>query len=456
MSSCKISLGIAILLVCISNATASAPKFTTLVNFDNSNGANPVYPTMVQGTDGNFYGTTIGGGVNSAGTVFKMTPAGSVTILYSFCSLANCADGSGPYGGLVRASNGNFYGTTYSGGASSWGTVFVITPTGVLTTLHSFNGTDGGQPLSSLVASSSGQLYGTTNIGGPDGYGTLFTISLNNTFTTLHTFDGADGNNPTGALVQGTDGNFYGTTEFTVFRITPGGVLTTLHTFDITDGRNPYGALIQAKDGNFYGTTYDGGADNSCDNGCGTVFSITLQGSLTTLYNFDSTGGYYPIAGLWQGTDGNFYGTTYAGGPTDWGTVYELTLKGVYRTLHSFDLTDGGQPYGAVVQGTNGILYGTATEGGADSLGTVFSIGIGLSPFIETQPTSGKIGMHVVILGNGLSSASRVTFNGTAAGFKVVSDTEITTTVPTGATTGQVQVTTPTGTLTGNVVFRVK
>jgi uncharacterized repeat protein (TIGR03803 family) len=195
-------------------------------------------------------------------------------------------------------------------------------------------------------------------------------------------------------------------------------------------------------------------------NGEGTVFKITPSGTLTTLYSFCSGSGCpdgaNPYDGLVQGTDGNFYGTTYAGGANFFGTVFELTPAGALTTLHSFDLSDGEETRAGLVQDTNGILYGTTYAGGGDFNGTVFSLSVpSLSAFAETLPTSGKVEATVKILGNDLTGTTKVTFNGKTAVFRVTSSSLITATVPTGATTGFVKVTTPSGTLTSNTKFRV-
>jgi len=261
--------------------------------------------------------------------------------------------------------------------------------------------------------------------------------------------------------VQATNGNFYGTTEIggadgygTVFKITPKGALTTLYSFcaqlNCTDGATPYAGLVQATNGNFYGTTFNGGAD-----GYGTVFRITSRGTLRTLHSFDGTDGASPIAGLVQATNGNFYGTTEIGRANGEGTVFEITPRGTLTTLHSFAGADGAFPFAGLAQDTDGNFYGTAYQGGTANDGTVFSLSVGLGPFVETLPTSGKVGAKVIVLGTNLTGATSVTFNGTAATFTVVGNSEITTTVPTGATTGTVEVTTPKGTLQSNVPFRV-
>jgi uncharacterized repeat protein (TIGR03803 family) len=266
-------------------------------------------------------------------------------------------------------------------------------------------------------------------------------------------------------LTKATNGKFYGTTygggangDGTVFSITAGGTLTTLYSFcaqpDCTDGADPEAGLVNGTNGKFYGTTYGGGA-----NGYGTVFSITTGGALTTLHSFDRTDGSSPEAGLAQGTNGKFYGTTYSGGANGDGTVFSIAAGGTLTTLYSFcaqpDCTDGADPEAGLVNGTNGKFYGTTGFGGTSDYGTTFGISVGLGPFVETNPTSGNVGMAVTILGTNLVGASSVTFNGTAATFTVVSGSEITTTVPADATTGTLQVVTLTGTLSSNVPFRV-
>jgi uncharacterized repeat protein (TIGR03803 family) len=177
---------------------------------------------------------------------------------------------------------------------------------------------------------------------------------------------------------------------------------------------------------------------------------------VTTLHSFNCTDGNAPDGGLVQSTDGSFYGTTFSGGANSfYGTVFKITPSGMLTTLHNFDGTDGDHSYAALVQATNGSFYGITSSGGALGAGTVFSLSVGLGQFVVTQPTSGTIGAAVNILGTNLTGAISVTFNGTAAAFTVVSRSLITTTVPTGATTGRVRVTNPGGTLSSNVPFTV-
>jgi uncharacterized repeat protein (TIGR03803 family) len=253
----------------------------------------------------------------------------------------------------------------------------------------------------------------------------------------------------------------------TVFKITPSGTLTTLHSFDYTDGAEP-NALVQGANGNFYGTTIGGGTGGNADNApSGTVFEITPSGTLTTLFNFDNLNNQNPggpvVGALIQGTgtDGNFYGLTVEGGSgvgcgtAGCGTLFKITPSGTLTVVYSVPGPPAnGLPDAGLIQGTNGNFYG-ATNGGGLDYGTIYSLSVGLSPFVETQPVSGAVGAAVNILGTSLTGATSVTFNGAAAKFTVVSSSEITTTVPAGATTGAVEVVTPSGTLSSNVSFMV-
>jgi uncharacterized repeat protein (TIGR03803 family) len=479
------------------------PTLTTLFAFctptNCKDGASP-NAGLVQGTDGNFYGTTVTGGGFEGGTVFKIAPSGKVTKLHNFVY----GDGGAfPEAALDQGIDGDFYGTTSGGGGScdgnGCGAVFKITPSGVLTTLHSFDLTDGWAP-SALVQGTDGNFYGTTGLGGSTvcnqgyGCGTIFKITPSGMFTTIYIFcpqggsTCTDGANPKAALVKDANGEFFGTTEGggandagTVFQITSNGVLTTLYSIcsqsGCLDGEYPVAGLVHGTDGELYGTTAHGGANDnrSCSlggatQGCGTVFRITSNGVITILYSFCSmkhcVDGSEPIAGLVQATDGNFYGTTEYGGTSRHGTAFKLTPKGVLTTLHDFcsqgyPCTDG---FGAnaLIQATNGDFYATTEYGATRShachygCGTVFSFSVGLGPFVETQPTFGEVGKAVKILGTNLTGATSVTFNGIPATFTVVSGSMIKTTVPTGATTGKVRVTFPHGTRSSNVPFRVK
>jgi uncharacterized repeat protein (TIGR03803 family) len=473
--------------------SAQAQTETVLYNFCSQSGCKDggyPYAGLVQGTNGYLYGTTGGGGAVGGGTVFRISPSGGAPTIHSICRQGTCAGGYYPlYAELVEDTNGSFYGTTIEGGANGvGGAVFKITPGGKLTPLYSFCSqsgcTDGGYPYAGLVLASNGNLYGTTLIGGASDDGTVFEITPSGKLTTLYSFcsqsDCADGESPSAALIQATDGNLYGTTRAggantndycpngcgTIFEISPsGGALTTLYSFcsqsDCADGDNPNAALVQDAAGNFYGTTSGGGAMIS---NAGTVFQMTPNGMLTTLYTFcgalPCTDGEQPEDALIQATDGNLYGTTLNGGAYSGGTIFRISPTGGALTpLYSFcsqsGCADGANPWAQLVQDTNGYLYGTTSEGGTSGYGTVFSLSVGLGPFVKTLPTSGKVKTAVKILGTDLTGATSVTFNGTAAVFKVASSSEITTKVPKGATTGPVQVVTPGGTLTSNMNFQV-
>jgi uncharacterized repeat protein (TIGR03803 family) len=481
-----------VFVFCVMTAIASlAQTFTTLHSFGRyrANGTSP--NALLQGIDGNFYGTTGAGGSGSncefgCGTVFKITDAGKLTIVHSF----DYTDGQGPLGPLVQGTNENFYGvTTYGGTTQGYGTVFQLTRAGTLTTLYKFCSlagcTDGEFP-NGVVRAANGDLYGTAVDGGAnDNSGTVFQLTPAGTLTTLHSFcaetNCTDGDLPSAGLVQAANGDFYGTTWSggpngggAVFSITAAGKLTTLNSFDGTDGSGSVAALVQGTDGNFYGTTESGGTGANCPSsvelGCGTVFKITPAGTLTSLYSFCSqancTDGDLPFAGLVQGTDGDFYGTTSSGGancpnnfPTGCGTVFKITATGTLTTLYSFcaqaNCADGKYPNAMLMQSTDGNFYGTTPQGGPYLGGTVFRLSVGLGPFVKTNPTFGKVGTKVIILGNNLTGTTNITFNGTTAPLLKVTPSAIETSVPTGATTGTVTVTTASGTLNSNVAFRV-
>jgi uncharacterized repeat protein (TIGR03803 family) len=373
---------------------AGAQTETNLHSFvgNSTDGDNPL-AGLVQGSDGNFYGTTQFGGAYHQGTVFRISPNGNETNLYSFIGSGN-GDGALPEAGLVQGCDGNFYGTTYEGGTNSFpgvGTVFRISPSGSYTSLYSFVGypNDGSNPEGNLVQGSDGNFYGTTSGGGTNSSGSVFQITPGGSYTNLYFFNSYpnDGQIPQAGLVQGSDGNFYGTTAQggtmglgTVFRISPGGSYTNLYSFGSlpNDGGDP-NALVQGSDGNFYGTTAQGGTEFA-----GTVFRITPSGSEVTLHSFVGypSDGFSPLAGLIQGSDGNFYGTTEFGGTEFAGTVFRISPNGTYTNLYFFVISpsDGSSPLAGLVQGSDGSFYGTTYLGGTSNSGTVFKISVPLNP----------------------------------------------------------------------------
>jgi uncharacterized repeat protein (TIGR03803 family) len=312
------------------------------------------------------------------------------------------ADGGSPGGGLVRDPAGNFYGTTFWGGASNYGTIFRVDRTGVETVLYSFTGgTDGGHPYAGLVRDAVGNLYGTAKIGGIYGFGTVFKLDTTATETVLYAFTGGtDGGTPGAGLIRDAEGNLYGTTIQggdtschaiggvtgcgTVFALDPTGKETVLYSFTgPPDGDYPAnGYLARDIAGNLYGTTILGGDDRSCQNGCGTVFKVDGNGAETVLYRFTrGTGGYQPYWGLIQDSAGNLYGTTpYGGSPgscygNGCGVVFKVDATGNETVLYDFmGRMDGSYPT-ALVMDSAGNLYGTTSFGGsvADA-GTVFKL----------------------------------------------------------------------------------
>ena len=394
----------ALLILAGHAAESSAATLTTLHSFINGTDGTQPRGTLVQGSDSNFYGTTFSGGSFGSGTVFRVNSLGTLTTLYNF---TGTTDGAQPRGVLVQASNGLFYGTTFSGGglSSNAGTVYSINSAGTLTTLYRFTGgNDGGKPAAGLVQGSDSNLYGTTFNGGTSGLGTVFRMSAAGSLTTLYSFTGGtDGANPEGELVFGANNRLYGTAFGggtglgTVFWITTAGVLTPLWNFTGgADGANPAAGLILGITSNFFGTTVGGG------NGTGAVFRINAAGQVTPLYNFTGgVDGASPMAALVLGSDGNFYGTTSAGGANGMGTVFNMTPQGGLTILHTFTGVDGANPEAGLVQGGVSNFYGTTFAGGTENVGTIFTLvqpcAFFLSPTHVTLPAiadSGTFGVN--------------------------------------------------------------
>lgn len=329
---------------------------TTLYEFDGGLEGFRAQGPLLQASDGNFYGTTTSGGVTGGGgTIFKITPDGSLTTLHSFG--ITTSDGYNPSGGLVEGSDGSFYGVTHEGGAhycsfvlTTCGTVYKITPGGSYTTLYSFGATpeDGYGPAGELIEAGDGNFYGTTDSGGanscsgyptpnPNTCGTVFMITPAGDATVVHSFGATpfDGIAPGGTLIQTSDGNIYGTTiaggenfDGTFFMIAPDGTESVLYSFGISrsDGKGPAGPLTVGNDGNFYGITLSGGYRDGAAGieGNGTVFMITPDGVETTLYAFGNDEGYSPEGAIVPTSDGSLYGVTIYSSPTGYGTVYRL------------------------------------------------------------------------------------------------------------------------------------
>lgn len=499
-------------LFCVATTITVAQTFTTLLSFDENDGNEPI--ALIQGIDGNLYGTSLGGGkygkhngIPGDGTAFRMSLSGTLTAEYSFCSQGNCTDGQFPDAGLVQAPDQFLYGTTQGGGNGAYcpsgsqgcGVFFKITAPHHVTNLYTFCSqpgcTDGNEPEQPLVQGFNGSFYGTTFMGGYGGpcdigagCGTVFKVTPGGQLTTIHTFCNhsntcPDGSNPQAPVVVGSDGNIYGganggtTPAGTLFKITPSGKFYKLYQLNAaTDGDDPTG-IVAGTDGNLYGTAAFFGNGAFCTGTlCGTIFKFTPQGQFITLHGFCSEAncadGAGPYNGLIEGSDGNFYGTTIRGGANTneslcfgpCGVIFKITPQGEFSTVYNFcsqaNCADGFGG-GTLMQDTNGIFYGTAELGGQTSAcrgsgcGTIFSLDLGLSPFVKPNPFFGKVGYKINILGNDLTGTTSVTFNGTPATFTVVSDSYLEATVPSGATSGIIQVTTPTGTLSSHVQFQV-
>ena len=369
---------------------------------------NSVLPaaSLVQGTNGNFYGTTETVGTNLSGGIFMLTPSGVYTNLVVFAG----TNGAVPEGPLFLSTDGNFYGTTAQGGSGNRGTLFRMTHAGVLTTVAKFEGTNGSNPVGGLVLGPHGYYYGTASSGGAGGYGTVFAWGPKIGLSNLFSFDLTNGSSPQEGVVADNAGNLYGTTllggtagQGTIFKLTPTNTLTSLVTFQHTNGAFPCGLVAYSND--LFGVTFAGGS-----NDLGSVFSATTSGSLTVLASFALTNGSNPKGSLLLGTDGYLYGTTLQGGTSGKGVVFRLstnstpstgggggrggrggggsgTSLAVLTNLAYFTGANGAYPQGGLMLASNGNIYGTTTSGGTDGYGDVFEL-LGFPPSIYQEPAS--------------------------------------------------------------------
>jgi len=467
--------------------------YTVLYNFG-STGCDPIIPVnngiIAQGRDGSLY-STAGHGCPGNGTAFKISANATMTVLHSFNG--GGGDGYAPNSGLTLTGGGTFVGTT-EGADFNAGTLFVMTPNGTLTNLdNAFGGTkgvNGGEPIAPPIQGMDGNYYGMTTAGGDvtkctsgnGGCGVIYRITPSGRYTVIHTFEEGEGANPKDRLLLAADGNLYGTTFYggtvnsryigngVIFKITPAGQYTGLYVFCSTnclDGGQPAASLTQGLDGNFYGTTIIGGTHLFSNFFGGTIFKLTPQGVYSVLYNFCSqpncSDGGQAVANLIQATDGNFYGTTQVGGANGYGVIFQLTPEGQYTVLYNFDFVHGLGPLVPLTQGTNGVLYGDTSGGGSghsvdcggNGCGVFYSLDMGLPSYANLETWWGQQGSTIELLGQGFTGTTGVSFNGTPATFQVVSDTYLTAVVPPGATVGLVTVNTPKGALTSNIPFRV-
>ena len=350
-----------------------ANTLNVLYNFTAGDDGGDPQTALILGSDNNFYGTTQQAGAGGAGTAFQLTMGGTLTTFYAFLGI----QGYAPFT-LVQGIDGNFYDVGVAGGANGDGTIFVFTADGVVSTLYNFDGTGGTEPYA-IIQGNNGGFYGMTVSGGANNDGTVFQFTTDGTLLILHSFDGSDGSNPAARLLQTSDGTLYGPVagggangDGTIFRLTPDGTFTSFHDFiGSTEGGFPT-SLIQGSDGNFYGTTFGSGANND-----GTVYQTTPTGTFTVLHTFNGNDGSNPQGALVEGKDGNFYGMTddaYSTGSSTFGTVYRITPQGGFTTLHSFNGSDGQNPYTALIAGSDGNFYGSTSAGGDNGSGTIFQI----------------------------------------------------------------------------------
>ena len=432
-------------------------QYAELYNFNFAKeGANPNAPALLaQGQDGNLYGT-LQNQLSGGGSVFNWSvSSGALSEIFGFPS--NGLNGRTPQSGLSLGTEGSFYGAAETGGANGFGTVFKVTPSGTLTVLYSFtNGADGAYPWAPPIQTSNGTIYGATYNGTTPG--TAYKIRSDGTFFLIASLP----SKTTAPFILGTDGNLYGTSQYggtfnegTVFRLTTAGVLTIIHSFGSSDGTIPTGPVMQAADGKLYGVTSSGGTF-----GLGIIYSMnTSGGSFKVLHNFQSSEGSSPGAGLVQGSDKYLYGVAQAGGASAKGTLFRVNTTGTaFSVLYNFTSASGDTPMSTPVIHTNGLIYGTTNHGGPVNVGygTIYSYNAGLKPFASLVIIwSGKVGTKVGILGQGFTTATQVSFGSAAATYTVVSDNYVSATVPSGATTSTVTVSEPSGDLVTPQTFKV-
>ena len=496
---------------------ATDPPLNTLYHFTPTDGTAFEYSSLIQASDGNFYGVSAFGGASEYGYVYKVSRStGQLTHLHDF----TYADGATPRGTLVQGADGDLYGTTEAGGANraDWcyggqfyqkgacGTAFKVTLRGRFTKLHDFyTAADGYQAAANtgMIQASDGNFYGTALVEFPTETTSIFKMTPDGTVTVLYQFaaDESQGYLSYTGLVQGADGYLYGTTSSggggtspggTVFQTSLSGQFRSLYTFrgvpsgGSGDGALPWGKLILGRSGAFYGTTFAGGITlgNCIVGGCGTVYKITPAGEETVLYRFSgsaSDGEWPQNAGLAQTPDGSLYGVTggnpyatigaplcYVGkvGTAGCGTLYKIDSVGRFKQLHTLSNGDGAYglfPMTSMILAHDGNLYGVAMGGGGWGEGTVYRLLRNIqTPVVainHTSPTEGAPGTSVFINGTGFTGASEVTFPTgavTPIEFTVNSDSQITIVVPANGVTGAIGVTAPRGTTYSSTLFYVQ
>jgi uncharacterized repeat protein (TIGR03803 family) len=428
---------------------------STLYAFVNAT-ADGLYPSdLVQGIDGNFYGSTPDGGTDFKGTIYRITPTGTKTTLYTFRSANVSTDGCGP-GPLVQADDGNFYGVAACG-SQNLRTIFRITPSGTFTTIYVFSSSYGylAGNQGALVLGNDGLLYGTIPGFSSAPYGILFRVSKTGDYETIWRFaNGTDGISRSNTLIKGIDNNFYGTSSLGIYRITPSRSFTTIQTVS-----GYLQNLVQDSAGNFYGTvTSTSGTIQSgvCPADCGSIYKLSASGILTTLYTFTGGSDVRVSGKIILGSDGNLYGNSRNN--LFIGSLYRLTPSGQLATLLTLNGTTEGSELSSLIQSSTGEIYGTGGPSNVNN-GTVVKVNASLQPaklvINGTSLGSGAVGSQLTVYGKNFLGTTSVRFGGVAATFTVTSNNSLSVTVPPGAVTGSIQVSTPGGSATGATSFVV-
>lgn len=442
----------------------SAGVFTALHTFAGGNtDAGDVIASPIQGTDGNLYGCSYGGGTTGNGTIFKSTTAGHITVLHSFTG----TDGS-QCTGLIQGTDGNLYGATASGGTGNSGVVFKSTTGGTYTLLHSLNGTTDGQQARLGLQATDGNLYGEAVFGGgTNSIGTIFKVTTSGTYTVLYSFVGNQGDYGENFLTQHTNGLIYGTTA-SGGAATNGGVL-----FSLNVGLAPFAKLVttSGKVGSsleilgqgLTGTTsvkFNGVAATTFSVSSDTYMTATVpSGAKTGTVTVTAPSGIYNSSRQFRVTPTissiaptvGAAGTVITVNGTGLTQTTKVTVGGVNVT--SFTINSDSKVSATAPTGVKTGKVVVTTSGGSATSASTFSV---IPTILSFSPTSGPVGTSVVITGTGLSQTNQVTFNGTTATvFTINSDTQVTATVPTGATTGKIAITTTGGVATSATNFTV-